>query len=117
MHMELLEKCIEVMRDNVESDCEDGGARYSLMWVGTEPSVVCFRRTTYYDTGERYEDGSLDIQSYTRDVFEMGCSLESYCNLAIALLNHMDEYKDEYGNEIGKIKLMPVWNGREEFYD
>ena len=96
------------MRDNEESDCEDGGATYSLLWLPSEQ--ICFRRTTYYDTGERYSDGGLDIQSYTRDIFEMPCTLIEYTNLAIGVLGHIEEYKYEYGNDIGRIVFRQVYN-------
>lgn len=110
MQRELLERCIQAMNDNVESDCEDGGATYSLLWVGTEPSIVCFRRTTYYDTGEDIGYGAIDMKSHTRDLFEVPCTLIEYTNLAINVLGHMEEYKYEYGNDIGRIKFMPVYN-------
>lgn len=108
MQTELLTRCMEVMRDNVESDCEDGGATYSLLWSPSD--TIFFRRTTYSDTGEDIGYGAIDMKSYTRDVFEMPCTLIEYTNLAIALLKHMDEYKHEYGDDIGRIVFMPVYN-------
>ena len=108
MKTELLNKCIQAMNDNVESDCEDGGATYSLLWLPSEE--ICFRRTTYCETGEYIGHGEIDMKSYTRELFEVPCTLIEYTNLAISVLGNLDEYKYEYGNDIGRIVFMPVYN-------
>lgn len=108
MQRELLKRCIQVMDNNIEDDYEVGGATYSVLWLPSEQ--ICFRRTTYKDTGEYYDDGSTDLKSYTSDLFEMECSLIEYTNLVVGLLNNMDEYEYEYGDDVCRIKFCPIYN-------
>ena len=103
----MLKKCFEYIKNNVESDCEDGGATYYLSY---ENGKVKFIRSTSFYTGD-YDDygyGLVEVQkSYSRPIFEEECSLVDFTNMVIKYANNQCEYHYDYGSS-SNIHFKPI---------
>ena len=104
--MSIIKECVEIIRNNIEEDCEYYGINYYLSYKNGK---IRFIRTTSSLTGETYSNGEIDTKTSTWICKEWDATIEDYCNLAIVFCNgfeHLIQY--EYGEEVGAIQFLPI---------